>query len=338
MTVATRGSFTGGAPDGLAGSWTPDGSPQGIETGSTYASFPGICRLDADSLLEVDRDGTDHLADGVIKGRIGSLSGTSVTWGSAFTIHSDSDDVRVDDALEIIDDQVVLAGRLYDGTDNHSPFLLICDDAPASLTSSSTWTEVSIPLTSGTNENLATGHAVKRGDGGYLVPYVQRNTDFLSGVLLSESLTDWSSMTEVVVGAESGEYSEICVEVMADGELIALLRSEADGDTYRAVSTDHGLTWTTPVLAHDGYGLPMFRVLPGGTFLTVYRKDDADTYWRTSTDEGATWSSETLLDSNGTRNVYATLLVLDSSNALCVYAIENSGSDADIYSQVFTRA
>ena len=48
--------------------------------------------------------------------------------------------------------------------------------------------------------------------------------------------------------------------------------------------------------------------------------------------------SEAILDTTGAVSVYATLAQLDQSNVPCVYAVEGTpDTEADIYSQVFTR-
>lgn len=340
MTVATRAVFTGAIPGPTPGTWTPDGSPATIDAGTGYKAFPGVVRLDPFRLLLVYYHGTTHVTDGIIKGRIGTLSGTSVSWGSEFTIHDHATlDVRCDDAVSVIDGKAVITGRYYDGSDNIDPFLLVSDDAVADVDSSTTWTKHDIALAEGADENIP-GHLIKVGSTYVLPCYHDMSSTYpgRAGVLRNASLTDWSAPTYVEVTGSNG-YTEIQVQRLWGEYLLALIRTESDDSTSKAVSTDGGATWGSVSAAHDGYGFPMFRRLTDSTLLTVYRDSPAgDTAWRTSADGGATWSSETILDTTGAVSVYATLVQLGPNAALCVYAVEVSGTDADIYSQVFTRS
>lgn len=339
MTLATRALFTGGIPAPTPGTWTPDGSPQTIDAGSGYKAFPGLCRLDAGRVLVAYYSGTSHLdGSSTIIGRIGTLSGTSVSWGSEFTIWSDATyGVRCEDALSVIDGKVVLAGRLYTSGDdlNHSPFVLVCDDLARDMSSSSTWTEHAIVFSEGDDENLPQGRVIKVGSS-YLVGATGwTGSTPTAYVLISSSLTDWSSPTIVSLGT----YSEVSIERLTGPVVLALLRREADKSTWKALSSDEGATFGSPSSAHAGYGFPMWRRLHDSTLLTVHRPSPSgDTAWRTSADSGSTWSSATTLDTEGTNNEYATLLQLDTDNVLCVYALERSASDSDIYSQVFVRS
>lgn len=346
--ISTRALFTGSASAPTPGTWTPDGSPASIDTGSGHKAFPGVAFLAPSSLLLVYRSGTSHLVGGDIVGRIGALTGTSVSWGSEFTIYDHASlDVRCENAVSVIGTKVVIAGRHYDGSDNHAPFVLVCDDDAADCDDESTWTKHDITFAEGDEQNYTSGR-VLRVSGKYVlgVGHESAGENHEVGVLLNDSLTDWSSPTFVTVGPEgSADYSEISIDRLwgPSGRLLALIRRHSGSQTYRALSTDGGATWTSPASAHDGFGYPMLRQLDDRTVLTVYRDSpDGDTAWRTSTNEGTSFGSETILDTTGARSVYATLLQLDYSNALCVYAVEGSGgssaTDADLYSQVFTRA
>jgi hypothetical protein len=306
---------------------------------SDYSAFPGLARLTPSRLLLVYRRGTDHAEGGVIEGRIGTQAGISVSWGSPFTIHDDADDVRCDDAVSVIGDNVVIAGRLYDAgvPTSFDPFVLVCDDAAAELTSASTWTHHAVAFSEGTVHNVPSGRVVAVAGGYALAVYSNVGAAFKVGVLLNDSLTDWSSPTYVAVTGTG--YTEICLTPGPFG-LHAYLRQEADKDIYRAISTDGGATWGSPALAFDGYGWPLVRRLSDGTLLAVYRLPPfLDTMWRTSADAGASWSSETLLDATGVVSVYASVVQLDPIHALCVYAVEGTpDTETAMYSQVFTRA
>ncbi len=340
MTVATRAVHTGGAAQQTPGTWTPDGSPVTIDAGAGHRGFPGLVRLDSSRILLVYRSGTSHAsADGVIAGRIGTVTGTSVSWASEFTIADDATrDTRFDDSMSVIDGKVIIAGRIYTGTTSIEPFLLVSDDLVADVTSSTTWSSHSISFSEGPNHNVPL-RLIK-----WVIPtscpvITMSLGHGKAGVLRNSSLTDWSSPTWVEI-TPSGQYTEVAVERLWGRYLLALIREESGSATHKATSTDGGVTWGSVTSAHDGYGLPMFRRLYDQTLLTVYRDSpNGDTAWRTSDDDGASWSSETILDTTGNQNTYASLLPFAHGDVLCVYSVENAGqTDGDLYSQVFSRS
>lgn len=330
--------FTGGAPAPTPGTWTPDGTPATIDAGAGAKEFPGICLLDAGRVLLAYYSGTTHYDGKAIIGRLGSLTGSSVSWGAEFTIISHATrGLRCEDALSVIDGKVTLAGRYYDiaGDENEDPFILVCDDLPASLTDSSTWTRHDVTLTAGADENMVHGHVIKVGSSYLIGASTWDGSTPTARVLTSSSLTDWSSPTSASVG----EYSEVSIGRLSGPDVLALLRRESDKSTWKSLSSDQGASFGSPSSAHDGYGFPTFRRLYDTTLLTVYRDSPAgDTAWRTSANSGTTWSDQTVLDTTSDTSVYASLLQLDFDTVLCVYAVENSAeTDGDIYSQVFTR-
>ena len=331
----------GGGVGPVLGTLTPDGVPVAVSTG-THDAFAGACRLDDGRILGVWRRGSTHLAGGVIYGKIGTLAGNRksvASWGSGFTIYSNAEDVRCEDAVSIVDGQIVIYARLYNGTANHSPFILICNDAPEDFTSSSTWgSPISVPLTAYSTQNVSQGYIRKLRSGKYMAMFDGiSGSNRENGILLSDSLTDWSSMTRTVVGTVANNFSEINIVEIPNGHLRAFLRSETDEMTYTKLSEDGGATWSVASLAYDGYGYPMVRRLLSGLWLTIYRqRPNGDNCWRSSED-GITWSAETVLDATGDRSGYATILQLTFDSILTIYARENTaGTTSDLYSQIFT--
>lgn len=337
------------------GAVTPDGTIVTISSGADWRGFPGVCWLDdpyaathfvGDRALLVYRHGTSHLAGGDIKGLILTVA-TADPWtftaGSAFTIENVANDLRVDDGVSVIDiggtDYPVVAAREYNGTNNLSPHILIADDDSATFASSSTWTRYSGPTWDGSTANQTSGRVHKLANGTYLCGVIKNSGGTWSaGVAITSDATLWTSPTFATIAAG---YTEVNIEEMPDATLRAHLRNFASDAHYVSTSTDSGATWSAPTSLFTADGFPMFRSLSSGVLLTVYRSDAAaqDTAYRQSANEGVTWTDETILDATGNDNAYATLLQLDNTHVLVIYAIENSGStstDSDIYSQVFT--
>jgi hypothetical protein len=336
----------GGFPGWTRGTLTAGGSPATVLADGSFNSQAGIAWLDATRVLVVFSDSSSNM-----RGIIGTLSGTwTFTWGSAFTILASPTNCY--DAVSVVDGKLVVAGNVFSGGTTHSPFLLICDSSPAAMTSSSTWgAAINLP-TDGADAYIQNGPVQKLINGHYLVAaQMAGNAHGGNGVILSTSLTDWSAATFVQIGAPAGsgvDYTEIVVDEMPSGTVIAHLRHESPKEQYIATSTDHGATWTSPASAFSGYGFPMFKILTTGLQLAVYRQATGGglgaTYWRQSADDGATWSGETLLDGTliggqPSYSAYATILQLDALHALCVYSIgdQRGGAfPANLYSQVFT--
>jgi hypothetical protein len=339
---------------GSGGSLTPDGSPTAIVNDSSYNAFPGVAWLDAahavgSRALLVWRKGTDHAStnDGLIRGMI--LTCTDIDpWtfsaGTAFTIYDHGSlDVRCEDAVWVdADGSIFVSGRLYDIATSHnqSPFVLKCDDVAADFTSSSTWTKHDIALSSGSAQNYTQGHVLKLADGtyGHAVGWQSAGTHPV-GIAIVDDPTDWSSPTIVTIGLGANDYAEIDILREPDNSLTAHLRAATDSTHKRATSSDNGATWSSVSNLFSGLGWPFTLRMASGIRLTVYRSNDGsqDAAWRQdTTGADTTYGSETILDSTGTAMEYASGIQLDGTHALVVYGVQNSSTDADIRSTVFT--
>lgn len=337
----------------IVGELTPTGSRTTITSGSDYVAFPGVTWLDegphavGHRLLLVYRHGTTHTTGGYVAGRIGTVTDIdtwAISWASEFTIEDVANSVGGTDNVSVIDDVLYVTATEYDGSANVDPHILVCDYPASTMTSSSTWTRYDVALSEGTTQNLVVGRVRRLINGEYLCSaYWQDGSDYETGLVKVSDPTDWSSPTVVLIAAA---YNENDIEEMADGTLIAHLRNAAQTYHYTSTSTDAGATWSTPVQLYAAMGLPTWRRLISGIGLTVYRSADGslDTAWRQTpsavTDTG--WGSETILDSGGGHPVgeseYATILQLDNTHVLVVYAYDAGGAapPSNIYSRVFT--
>lgn len=332
------------------GSLTVAGASGTIVNDSSHNNFPGLARLDARRVLCAYRKGTNHAAGGNIVARILTLNDThdDFTVGDEFTIRDDATlDLRVEDALSIIveDDgtrKLCLPFRTYDGADNHDPSLLVCDDPPTEFTEASTWTLVAFPDPGGSVQEYTQGRVIRHPDGTFLC-----GGGFDSGGTHTVGVFRWTGTVEdaatasfVTVYSGAGDYSEITINILPDGTVRALGRSDTNDDFDTKTSADAGATWSSNANAFDGHGNPMWRIFDSTLGASVYRvSPNGDTAWRPTTDFGATWGAETVLDATGTRSAYASMLQLTPEWILIAYAVEYSSDGStgggDIFYKMF---
>lgn len=336
------------------GSLTAGGSPQTVINDSSHNGFPGLCRLDPDRVLLVyPGAGTDHENGHEICGQIGTLNGArdAVTWGSRFTILSDVEDLRCEGGASIIEGEdgtrrIVIPFRYYTGTggDNHDPSIIICDDEPTDFTSASTWgSPIATGLALGAVQNYTQDRVQRLQNGTLLLPsgYDSGGTHTVGVWRWAGDLEDIATGAFVTVGSGVNDYAELCIVELPTGTLRAHIRTAGGTSQYKAESTDHGATWTSPSVLYTAEGFPMFRRLSSGLMLTVYRKSPlSDNAWRQATDDtDTTWGGETVLDTTGDHSAYANALQITPNKILVVYAVETvypPASDGDIYAQWFT--
>jgi hypothetical protein len=346
----------------VVGEVSADGTAFTISSGADHRAFPGVAWLTdptatehrvGDKFLIAYRHGATHLTGGKIVAKIATVTDTvpwTYTMGSEFDIEDVANDLRGQgDSLSVLDIdgagdyRAIYWCNEYDGTNNISPHLMICDDPSASMTSGSTWTRYNVGGSfSGHTQDAANGRVHQLANGTYMMAGQYVSGGVVTVVVLSSSdITDWSAPTMTTVVASG--YNEADFEEVTDGTLYIHLRNAANTFHYGAVSTDSGATWSTPVQLYAATGYPVWRLLNSGIGLTVYRSagGSLDTAWR-QTPSGVTdtgWGSETILSALLAESAYATILQLDDNHALVIYAVESAEGDpvdADIYSQVFT--
>jgi hypothetical protein len=309
--------------------------PQGritVDSGTTYRAFPSMAFL-AGRLYLVYRDGSAHnSAGGVVKLRTSSDLGR--TWASATTIATPggTDDNR---------DPIIGAlssGRLllyYHRTGTGGTVALdirvrYSDDR------GQTWSaEYTVPDTF-SGQVAGSGSITELPNGTILISGYGESGGNYSAVTWSSTdggLTFGSQTT--IASSGSRDFDEPQVHYLASGKLVALLRTNGTGHTYRAVSTDLGATWAaaTDVLT-AGLGRPDFvEFYPGALLLFVrVASGDDDAGWAVSWDEGATWTAVQEVDTGETQDqMYSGPVLLAPGYVAVAYALEASGTDADIY-------
>lgn len=344
---ATSGSSGGTVPfDGITvGSLTADGTPVTIaDNGSTYLSAPSLAELPGGRVLMAHHDGASNAStDATQVGRIAASVADALAgvWGPQFTIYDHpSEGSAGTKPVSVIGDTVYCSGRLYNGSIDHDPYVLVCDDPASTMTSSSTWTKHDVNLTDGTLQNAVEGPVTLLPDGTYGLMAVCLSASLYEvKLLIVTDPTDWSAPTKVTLVSSSSKFEEPALQVMPDGELRVHMRCDDTFEIKEVHSTDGGATWSSPVVLFSGTGWPEFTRAISSIFLSVYRSPfdpTADPAWRqdvTGTD--GSYDGVTILDSTGPHE-YAALLQTSVAAILCAYSVQISSSYAIIRSQVFT--
>lgn len=318
-----------------SGSGVITADPQGritIDSAANYKAFPGMAFLEG-RLHLVYRDGSEHNSSGgVIKYRTSDNLGR--TWTSATTIVSPTagDDLR-DPNLTALS-----SGRLLLTYDYKTPWngtsitarVRYSDDRGISWSSAYT-----PPNTIGVNEADVTSPAIELADGTILLPgYGDVGGKYRTWVWVStDSGLTFPTQTNVASDATLS-LNEMTIRQLASGKIVALMREETTGDTYRSVSTDLGATWSAEAMVIDNNvaGRPDFVEIWPGVLLWFGRGTSTASRWAVSWDEGATWTALQETDSGETLDAqYHAPVVLAPGYVAVVYSIENSSTDADLY-------
>lgn len=310
--------------------------PQGrisIDTGSGYKAFPGMAFLEG-RLHLVYRDGSAHNSSGgVVKYRTSDDLGR--TWSAATTIYTPpgSDDYR-DPYLTALSSGRLLISFTRATTGGTVPVEALVG---YSDNRGRTWSSLTAVTTSFTGEVVTSVPAVELPGGTILQPgYGDNSGDprYTSVVWTSTDggVTFGSQVTIATSGSLSFNETRICH--LASGRLVALIREETTGDTYRSVSTDAGATWSAAAMVIDNSvgGRPDFVEFFPNALLWFGRGTSFASRWAVSWDEGATWTALQETDSGEVLDSeYHAPVVLAPGFVVIVYSIENSGGDADLY-------
>ena len=318
-----------------SGSGVITSDPQGritVNSGTTYRAFPGLTFLEG-RLYCVYRDGTSHnSAGGVVRLTISNDLGR--TWSSQVTIATPagSDDNR---------DPIIGAlasGRLllyYHRTGTGGTIALdirvrYSDDR------GQTWSsEYTVP-DSFSGQVAGSGSITELPDGDILISGYGESGGTWSAVTWRSTDGGLTFGDQVTIATDgSRDFYEPVVRYLSTGKLVALLRTNGTAHTYRAVSSDLGLTWAaeTDVLT-AGEGRPDFvEFFPNALLLFIRQSPgDDDAYWTVSWDGGATWTALQEVDAGETADqMYSAPVLLAPGYVAVVYCLESSGTDTDVY-------
>ena len=307
-----------------------------------FLNVPGIAKLDADHLLLVYRQGTDHATttDGKIVYKIGTIgSDYSVTWGSQADVYDDA-------SLDCRDSEVTV---LSDGTPIVSFFTWNGATTYDIKTVTGSWNGSTVtwgtPVSVGTSftAEACTAKVVELWNGDLLLPVYGNNggNHTAATVKSTDGGATWGSQTTIVTGTvgTGDNWTEPYMILLADGRLHCLVREDTDDRIYRTLSSDGGATWSTPTDEFPANARPAHIQVQSGGLLYVSRADgQGDTVYRESSDYGETWTDETVVDATGTMNEYASIVQINPYRYGVAYSYRTTSTDADIAFVQFTDA
>ena len=156
----------------------------------------------------------------------------------------------------------------------------------------------------------------------------------------------WSTfpmLSSGVSGLEVTGFNESTIVQAANGKIIALMRSVAEGYLWKSESSDDGLTWSNPVKT-TMWGFPAHAIkLNDGRLLCAYgyRRDPMGIRAAVSTDNGISWNtaSEMIIRNDGLGNIgdlgYPLIKELSDGSIFCVYYLTTDGANTHIASTHF---
>ncbi len=273
-------------------------------TSTNHVAFPGICKTKSGTLLIVYREGYTHASGKPDDGRImlvRSLDGGK-TWGQPELV---LDDPTMDDrnaAISTMSDGTlcVIFDKYLKGKHHFAWLMTSTDDGRS-------W---SVPIKVSQTEDVHTrSRALDLGNGRWLVPYSESTNSPTASSFFSLYDPKTQSFEEIAATPRGNRplADETAAERAANGDLVALVRSNWDPELYEIVSKDHGRTWSEPRKS----GIPsqftpadLIRLQNGWLVASFSFRERRDERLVVSRDHGQTWDIENSVELwDGTPNV-----------------------------------
>lgn len=303
-----------------------------------HVAFPGICKSKHGTLLVVYREGYTHASGKPDDGWIMLVRSTDggKTWGQPELVF---DDPTMDDrnaAISSMNDGTlcVIFDKYLKGKHHFAWLMTSTDDGR-------TWSE---PIKVSQTENVHTrSRALDLGNGRWLIPYSESTNSPTASSFFS--IYDPKTRTfEEIAATPRGNRplaDETAVERAANGDLVALIRSNWDPEFFQIVSKDNGRTWSEPQTC----GIPsqftpadLVRLQNGWLVASFSFRERRNERLVVSRDNGQTWDIENSVDLfDGTRSVggdrsYAASVELDAETiGTVLYETQASPTGGRIY-------
>lgn len=305
---------------------------------TNHVAFPGISKTKSGTLLIVYREGYTHASGKPDDGRIMLVRSTDAgkTWGQPELV---IDDPTMDDrnaAISTMDDGTlcVIFDKYLRGKHHFAWLSTSTDDGR-------TW---SAPIQVSRTEDVHTrSRALDLGDGRWLIPYSESTHSPTASSFFA--IFDPKTRTfEEIAATERGKRAladETAVVRAANGDLVALVRSNWDPELFQIVSKDNGRTWSKP----RNSGIPsqftpadVIQLDNGWLAASFSFRERRNERLVVSRDHGQTWEIENSVDLfDGTRSVgvdrsYVASVQLDAQTIGTVfYETKSSPTGGHLY-------
>lgn len=296
----------------------------------TYNAFPGLVRLPDGRRILVYRKAASHVGG---KGDIVMRSAASqgAAYGAESVVYSatgpnDSRDPEIANIATPAGMQLMVGFFEYNGV------LLNAIRITTSSDGGVTWS----PPTTATDGFAAwvacSAKIIQLPNGSLVLPVYGSDdgpTELIEVLRSDDFGATWTAVRPWVTPYGSA-MTEPNIVLMDDGNLLMLIRTY-DGGTHESVSTDGGLTWSTPVSISPHGGRPHCLPLPDGSVGVMQRRTiDARAVYAFR-DGAGVWSTHDYADATLLlRMTYASSLIDEDGNWELVICEEQSGTASDI--------
>jgi hypothetical protein len=299
-------------------------------------AFPGLCETADGALLVAYRKSTGHnpppaSSPGVLVVRKSTDGGS--TWSAETTIYSAPTgyEARDPNLTLLSDGRIACAFFDYKDATDYTGYVIYSSDDGASFSGK-------VALNSGMTAEAVCGPIVELANGDLLAAvYGFDGADTRSSSMIVKSTDDgatWAYLATVGDGqADSRDYDEPGLLLLANGELLCFIRVTSSSSIRAAKSTDDGATWTAITTLFGGDSRCASVLLDNGCIAVSYRGASNYGSMRFCWSDpmiANNWTTPIVFD-EGFRFAYGAFSEVTPNLAAHVWAMEETGPvDADL--------
>lgn len=280
-----------------------------------YKAFPGVGRIDSNTLLAAYYAGASHAVE-TSRILVNRSTNNGRSWLQKGPVNTAGYEVEIERTTthELAGSSITKlasgrVGTIYQRVDiDHSlgyPERQV--EYRYSDDSGTTWSSAAVFPALGTQHtSCGCGPIIQLDANTLLTPVYSRDLGegrYTSRMIRSTNGgTSWAELSIIAQTAEAAgyrQYEEPYCRKLADNRILCLIRDDLTTSIYKFYSSDDGATWTSEALAFPGYGKTPFVQLTNGALIATTR--DPVLPYRghiyVSPDSGATWQGPTALPS-----------------------------------------